>query len=124
MVCRLFTSILKKACDLTVKLTFNDNLNIKITKKNLAKLFEFVTSGTHILFDENYYGGIDGVAMRSSLGPVVANLFKGFHEKQWLKEFNVNDKNLFSCEVDAIRLVEIFFRNRFLLCMRPVTVSY
>ena len=103
MVCRLFTSILKKACDLTVKLTFNDNLNIKITKKNLTKLFEFVTSGTHILFDENYYGGIDGV---------------------WLKEFNVNDKNLFSCEVDAIRLVEIFFRNRFLLCMRPVTVSY
>ena len=124
MVCRLFTSILKKACDLTVKLTFNDNLNIKITKKNLTKLFEFVTSGTHILFDENYYGGIDGVAMRSSLGPVVANLFKGFHEKQWLKEFNVNDKNLFSCEVDAIRLVEIFFRNRFFLCMRPVTVSY
>ena len=124
MVCRLFTSILKKACDLTVKLTFNDNLNIKITKKNLTKLFEFVTSGTHILFDENYYGGIDGVAMRSSLGPVVANLFKGFHEKHWLKEFNVNDKNLFSCEVDAIRLVEIFFRNRFLLCMRPVTVSY
>ena len=124
MVCRLFTSILKKACDLTVKLTFNDNLNIKITKKNLTKLFEFVTSGTHILFDENYYGGIDGVAMRSSLGSVVANLFKGFHEKQWLKEFNVNDKNLFSCEVDAIRLVEIFFRNRFLLCMRPVTVSY
>ena len=124
MVCRLFTSILKKACDLTVKLTFNDNLIIKITKKNLTKLFEFVTSGTHILFDENYYGGIDGVAMRSSLGPVVANLFKGFHEKQWLKEFNVNDKNLFSCEVDAIRLVEIFFRNRFLLCMRPVTVSY
>ena len=55
---------------------------------------------------------------------MVANLFKGFHEKQWLKEFNLNDKNLFNCEVDAIRLVEIFFRNRFLLCMRPVTESY
>ena len=88
MVCRLFTSILKKTCDLTVKLTFNDNLNIKITNKNLTKLFEFVTSGTHVLFDENYYHGIDRVAMRLPLGPVLTNLFKGFQEKQWLKEFN------------------------------------
>ena len=89
-ICSLFTSIpLNETIDLAVKLIFDNNPNIKITKKDLKKLFEFATSGTHILFDGNYYDQIDGVAMGSPLGPVLANLFIGFYEKQWLKEFNL-----------------------------------
>ena len=53
----------------------------------------------------------------SSLGPVLANLFMSFYEKQWLKEFNfckvllyrryVDDIIcLFSCEVDAIKVFD------------------
>ena len=86
----MLTSIpLNKTIDLAVKIFFDNNSNIKITKKDLKKLFEFATSGTHILFDGNYYDQIDGVAMGSPLGPVLANRFIGFYEKQWLKEFNL-----------------------------------
>ena len=88
-ICSLFTSIpLNKTIDLTVKLVFDNNPNIKITKKDLTKLFEFATSGIHILFYGNYYDQIDSIAMGSPHGPVLANLFMGFYEKQWLKEFN------------------------------------
>ena len=99
------------------QLIFNNNPNIKITKKDLKKLFEFATSGTHILFDGNYYDQIDCVAMGSPLGPVLDNLFMGFYEKQWLKEFNfckillyhsyVDDIIcLFNCEVDAMKFFD------------------
>ena len=75
----LFTiSPLNKTIDLTVK------PNIKIRWKDLKKdLFEFGTSGTHILFDRNYYDQLDGIAIAigSLLGPVIADLFMGFYEK-------------------------------------------
>ena len=88
-ICSLFTRIpLNKTIDLAVKLIFENNTNIKITKKNLNKLFEFATSWAHILFDGNYYDRIDGVAISSLLGPVLANFFMGFYKKRWLKEFN------------------------------------
>ena len=71
----------------------------------------------HILFDGNYYDQIDGVAMGSPLRPVLANLFMGFYNKQWLKEFNfckvllyrryVDDIIcLFNCEVDAMKFFD------------------
>ena len=58
---------------------------------------------------------IDRVAMGSPLGPVLANLFMSFYEKQWLKEFNfckvflyrryvVDIMCLFSSEVDAMKV--------------------
>ena len=117
-VCGLFTSIpLNETKDLGVKLIFDNNPNIKITKKDLKKLFEFATSGKYILFDGNYYDQVDGVAMGSPIGPVLANLFMRFYEKRWLKEFNfckglfyrscVGDIIcLFNCEVHAIKFFD------------------
>ena len=35
----------------------------------------------------SHYDQIDGVAMGSPLAPVLANLFTGYHEKQWLLEY-------------------------------------
>ena len=100
--------------DLAVKLIFENNPNIKITKKDLKKRFAFATPGTHTIFDGNYYDQIDGIAMGSPLGPVLANLFMCFYEKRWLEEFNfckvllyrlyVDDIIcLFNCEVNAIK---------------------
>ena len=44
-ICHLFTSIpLNKTIDLVINLIFDNNPNIKITKKCLKKLFEFATS--------------------------------------------------------------------------------
>ena len=100
-ICSLFTRIpLNKIIDLAVKLIFENDTNIKITKKNLNKLFEFATSWAHILFDGNYYDRIDGVAISSLLGPVLANFFMGFYKKRWLKEFNFCKVLLYQRYVD------------------------
>ena len=67
---------------------------------------------THFLFNGINYYQIDGVAMGSPLGPVLANLFMGYHEKIWLEEFKTcevvlyrryvdNIICLFACEKDA-----------------------
>ena len=51
-ICSLFTSIpLNETFALAVRLIFDNNPNIKISKKDLKKRFEFATSGTHILFN-------------------------------------------------------------------------
>ena len=82
-VCSLFTSIsLKETIDIAVNLIFDKYPDLKITRQELKKLFEFATSGTHFLFDGSYYDQIDVVMMGSPLGPVLANLFMGFHEKR------------------------------------------
>ena len=112
-VCSLFTSIpLNETIDIAVNLVFDNNPNINITKKELKTLFEFATSGTHIFFDGNFYDQIDGVALGSPLGPVLANLFMGFHEKQWLSDFTLYRRYvddiicLFYCENDAIKFFD------------------
>ena len=54
---------LNETVGLAVKLIFDDNQKIKTAKKDLKKLFEFSTLGTHILFDGYYYKQINKVAM-------------------------------------------------------------
>ena len=97
-VCSLFTSIpLKETIDIAVNLIFDKYPDLKITRQKLKKLFEFATSGTHFLFDQ-----IDGVAMGSPLGPILANLFMGFHEKRWLDQFQFCQVLLYRRYVDDI----------------------
>ena len=90
---------------------------LKLQKKFFKILFEFGTSGTHILFGGNYYDQIDGVAICTPLGYVLANLFMGFYKKQWLKEFHFCKVLLhrryvddiicfFNCEVDAMKFFD------------------
>ena len=88
-VCSLFTSIpLQETIEIAVKLIFENNPQLKVTKRELKQLFNFATSGTHFIFNGSFYDQIDGVSMGSPLGPVLANLFMGYHEKKWLQEFN------------------------------------
>ena len=89
-VCSLFTSILlKETIDIVVNLIFDRCPDLIIARQGLKKLFEFATSGTHFLFDGNYYDQIDGVAMGSPLRPILANLFMNFHEKKMVRAFSV-----------------------------------
>ena len=87
-VCSLFTSIpLTETIDIAVDLLFEKNTGFKISKADLKKLFQFATSGTHFMFEGKFYDQIDGVAMGSPLGPVLVNLFMGYHEQKWLQSF-------------------------------------
>ena len=96
---------------------FNHNLGLNITKAELKKLFEFTTSVTYFLFQGTFYDQIDGVAMGSPIGPVLANLFIGYYETLWLNSFRecemilyrryVDDIIcLFNCESDADKFFE------------------
>ena len=39
------------------------------------------------MLEGRFYDHVDGVAMGSQLGPVLANLFMGYHEENWLQSF-------------------------------------
>ena len=87
-MCSLFTSIpLKETIDIAINLLFEHYPGLNITKAELKKLFEFGTLGTSFLFQGTFYDQIDGVAMGSPLGPVLANLFMGYYEILWLTTF-------------------------------------
>ena len=55
-------------------------------RRELKQLFGFATSGTHFIFNSSFYDQVDGVSMGFSLGPVLANLFMGFHEKKMVEK--------------------------------------
>ena len=89
-VTSLFTNIpLDETIQLAVDLVFESQPNIKISKSELKDLFEFATRESHFLFDGNFYDQIDGVAMGSPLGPVLANLFMAVNEKRWLESCEI-----------------------------------
>ena len=50
----------------------------------LQNLLQFATKKSHFIFDGQYYDQIDGVAMGSPSGPVLANIFMCHFEVKWL----------------------------------------
>ena len=99
----LFTCIsLQETIQIAVELIFENNPWQKATKCELKQLFNFATSGTHFTFNGSFYDQIDGVSMGSPLGPVLANLFMGYHEKNGCKNLR---KEIFS----GTNIMLIFF---------------
>ena len=77
-----FTNIpLSEAINIAINLIFQNNPDIKFTKRELRKLFKIATSGTHFTFNGSIFDQIDGVAKGPPLAPVLANLFMDFHEQ-------------------------------------------
>ena len=84
-VTSLFTNTpLQETIDIAINLIFNHNLNLNITEKELKKLFLLATS---LSFNSKFYNQIDGVAMVSSVAPVLANIFMCFYKSKWLNFF-------------------------------------
>ena len=52
----------------------------------LKTLFEFATKETHLLFTGTLYDQVYGVAMGTTLVPILANLFMGHHENRSLEQ--------------------------------------
>ena len=57
---------------------FENYLNVKLTRKELQKLFKIATSETHFIFNNETYDQIDGVSMHSPVAPILPNLFMGY----------------------------------------------
>ena len=82
-VCSLFISIpLQEPFEMAVEFIFENNPQLKVAKRELKQLFNFATSGTHFIFNGSFYDQIVGVSVGSPLGPALANLFIGYHEKK------------------------------------------
>ena len=59
-VCSLFTSIpLQETIQIAVELIFQNNLELKVTKRELKQLFNFATPGTHFIFKGSFYDQVD-----------------------------------------------------------------
>ena len=54
------------------------------------------------MFEANFYDQIGGVAMGSPLGPVLVNLFMGYHEQKWLQSFEECELILYHRYMDDI----------------------
>ena len=76
-------SLLVETIHLTIDLLFEAKSDLKISRKDLQKLFQFATNQTNFLFNGNMYDQGDGVAIGSPLAPTLANIFMVYHEK-WL----------------------------------------
>ena len=72
--------LLQETINIAINLIFNCNPKLNITKKVLKKFFPSATSQTYFVFNMAFYKQIDGVAMRSPLASVLANIFIGFNK--------------------------------------------
>ena len=52
------------------------------TEDKTRKLILKVTTGVQFSFDDKMWQQVDGVAIGSLLGPVLANIFVGFYEQR------------------------------------------
>ena len=48
------------------------------------------------------YNQVDGVTMGSALAPILANIFMGFHEKGWIRNYNYGGLLYYKRYVDDI----------------------
>ena len=73
----LFTNItLEETISIFVDNLYNDSENPpNITKQDFRNLFKIATKETFFMFNNKYHEQVDGAAMGSPLGPVLANIF-------------------------------------------------
>ena len=87
-VTSLFTNIpLNETINLVVDLIKTSQPDLNVSEKDLTSLFNFATCEIHFSFKSEFYDQVDGVAMGSPLAPVLANLFMGHYEKEWLSNY-------------------------------------
>ena len=80
----LFTNIpLEETIDICVKKLFKipDTFVKRISKNDFRDLLNFATKESFFTFNNKFYIELDGVAMGSPLGPIMANIFLSHHEE-------------------------------------------
>ena len=84
----LFTNIpLDETIDICIDSLYKDDENTpKIPKDVFCNLLTVATKESFFMFNNKFYKQIDGVAIRSPLGPALANIFMCNFENKWLKD--------------------------------------
>ena len=84
----LYTNIpVRETIDILTNLIYeNDNRFRNMSKLNLKKCLECVTSNTFFIFNNIYYKQRDGLAMGSPLSATLAYIYLCFHEHNWIDE--------------------------------------
>ena len=83
----LFTNVpIQEAINICTEALFEDNgtSTVGISKQAFVELMMIATSSVAFSFDNIMYQQVDGVAMGSPLGPTLANVFLGYHERKIL----------------------------------------
>ena len=77
----LFTNVpVTQTIDIIISTISEFQLSCSVPLDLLRELLTVCTTNMQFLFDGQYYRQIDGVAMGSCLGPILANIFMGFVE--------------------------------------------
>ena len=71
-----------------------------IKESELRRLLLLATTDVEFNFDDTIYRQVDGVAMGSPLGPVLANIFMGFYECKLLRNASSTKPNAYFRYVD------------------------
>ena len=93
---------LGETIDIAVNTLLENKPGMEISRDDLKKLFKLATSGTQFMFNGNFYEQLDGVAMGSSIAPILANLFLGYHEGKWIGDYEGNKPSYYKRYVDDI----------------------
>ena len=64
------------------------------SRETFVELMNFATTSVEFSFNNKMYKQVDGVAMGSPLGPVLANIFVGYYEQRLVTALT-NDKLFF-----------------------------
>ena len=62
-------------------------------------------SETHFIFNNEIYDQTDSISMGSPLAPILANLFMGYHENDWIEKAQVAKPTFYNRYVDDIFVV-------------------
>ena len=83
----LFTSIpFEETINICTKMLYNNEDVIEgINKLVFKNILSLVPQESYFIFNNVFYKQKDGVAMRSPLGPNMANFFFSFYEISWLE---------------------------------------
>ena len=66
-----------------------------ISKNDFRDLLNLATNESFFTFNNKLYIQVDGVAMGSPLGPILANIFLSHHEENWLNKCPIEFKASF-----------------------------
>ena len=64
-------------------------------ENDFRDLLNMATKESCFTFNNTFYIEVDGIAMGSTLGPVLANIFLSHNEENWLNKFPIEFKRNF-----------------------------